>query len=71
MNTSDWDSVPPHVRGGWVLDPQALVPQADTRALDFLTAAGFVDVADQFGAGHIVTSDKRSDVVLASPQSPS
>lgn len=67
MSTDDWDSVPQHVRGGWVLDPHADVPQADTRALDFLGAAGFVDVAERFGAGHLATGDRRSDVVLASP----
>lgn len=67
MSVDDWDAVPPHVRGGWVLDPHAAVPHADTRALDFLTAAGFADAADRFGAGHIATADRRSDVVLTSP----
>lgn len=60
--------VPAHLRGGWVLDPHADTPVADTRALAFLLAAGFVDAAESFGAADQLTShDRRCDVVFVSP----
>lgn len=59
--------VPAHIRGGWVLDPQADPPVADRRALAFLAAAGFADTADLFGAGMIPTAERRCDVIYTSP----